>query len=231
MTERFRGVVHATVFAVLLGWVLYIGREILEPIVLAILVLYVIIGAARLLSRMPVLGPALPMQVHYALATLVMLGALPVLVWLALDSVDRLVAQVPHYQSQLVMMVQRGAGLLGIESEPSWYGIREWVLSQVSLQKLASSTVAWIGALLSWLIVIGLYVVFLMIERRHFDAKLERLSRDARQHAFAGRRVRADASSAPALAGARHDIPPEIRWFVQHGVLEVDDGGFDRGSH
>ena len=51
-----------------------------------------------------------------------------VLGWVALDSVDRLVAQVPHYRAQLVWMVQQGAGLLGIESEPSWQGIRDWVL-------------------------------------------------------------------------------------------------------
>lgn len=181
MNERFRALVHATVFAVLLGWVLYIGQEILVPIVFAILVVYVIIGATRLLSRMPVIGAALPVQVHYALATLVMLGAVLVLGWLAMDSVDQLVAQVPHYQSQLVRMVQQGASLLGIESEPTWYGIRAWILGQVSLQSLAGSTLAWIGALLAAMTVVGLYVVFLMIERKHFDAKLDRLSRDPAQ--------------------------------------------------
>src|SRR5690606_36398172 len=76
MNERFRAIVYATVFAVLLGWVLYIGREILVPIVFSIMVMYVILGAARLLSRVPVIGPALPVQAHYALSTLLMLGAL-----------------------------------------------------------------------------------------------------------------------------------------------------------
>lgn len=75
-------------------------------------------------------------------------------------------------------MVQQGAGLLGIESEPSWQGIRDWVLGQVSVQALAGSTLAWLGAMLAGFTVVGLYVVFLMLERRHFDAKLGRLSDD-----------------------------------------------------
>ena len=33
MNERFRALVHATVFAVLLGWVLHVGRDILVPVV------------------------------------------------------------------------------------------------------------------------------------------------------------------------------------------------------
>ncbi|MFD1042429.1 AI-2E family transporter [Pseudoxanthomonas kaohsiungensis] len=178
MNERFRALVRATVFAVLLGWVLHVGRDILVPVVFAILVVYVIIGAARLAARLPVVGAKLPVQVHYLLATALILGALLVLGWVALDSVDRLVAQVPHYRAQLVWMVQQGAGLLGIDSEPSWQGIRDWVLGQVSVQALAGSTLAWLGAMLAGFTVVGLYVVFLMLERRHFDAKLGRLSDD-----------------------------------------------------
>lgn len=178
MNERFRAIVYATVFAVLLGWVLYIGREILVPIVFSIMVMYVILGAARLLSRVPVIGPALPVQAHYALSTLLMLGALLVLGWLAMDSVDQLLARVPHYQSQLVALVQRGAALVGIESEPSWDGIRAAVLAHVNLQRLAGSTLGWAVGMIGGLTVVGLYVAFLMIERRHFDAKIDRLSPD-----------------------------------------------------
>ena len=158
--------------------VLYIGREILVPIVFSIMVMYVILGAARLLSRVPVIGPALPMQAHYALSTLLMLGALLVLGWLAMDSVDQLLARVPHYQSQLVALVQRGAALVGIESEPSWDGIRAAVVAQVNLQRLAGSALNWGVGMIGGLTVVGLYVAFLMIERRHFDAKIDRLSPD-----------------------------------------------------
>jgi predicted PurR-regulated permease PerM len=184
MNERFRALVYGTVFAVLLGWVLYIGREILVPIVFSVMVMYVILGSARLLARLPVVGTRLPMQVHYGLSALVILAALLLLGWLAMDSVDALVAQAPHYQAQLVALVQRGAGVLGIESEPSWESIRQAVLQQVNVQRLAGSTLLWAASMLAGLSVVGLYVVFLMIERSHFDAKIDGIAADA------GRRAR-----------------------------------------
>ena len=76
MNERFRALVYGTVFAVVVGWVLYIGQDILVPIVFSVLVMYVIIGSARFLARLPVIGPALPVYVHYGLSTLAILVAL-----------------------------------------------------------------------------------------------------------------------------------------------------------
>lgn len=182
MNDRFQALVYGTVFAVVVGWVLYIGRDILVPIVFSVLVLYVIIGSARLLARVPIIGPALPVHVHYGLSTLTILIALMLLGWLAMDSVDALIAQAPHYQSQLVGLVQRGALILGIESEPSWETIREAVLAQISVQRLAGSTLRWALAMVASLSVVTLYVVFLMIERRHFDGKLARISPDPAQN-------------------------------------------------
>jgi predicted PurR-regulated permease PerM len=194
MNERFRALVHGTVFAVLVGWVLYLGRGILVPVAFGVMGLYVILGTARLLARMPGIGPALPMQAHYALTTLVLLGALLLLGWLAMDSVDQLLARIPHYQAQIVAMAQQGAALLGIESEPSWEGIRDAVLAQVNLQRLAGSTLGWVASMIGGLAVVGLYVVFLMLERRHFDAKLDALSPDPQRGAQV-RRIVTDVNS------------------------------------
>ncbi|WP_372017079.1 AI-2E family transporter [Pseudoxanthomonas sp. 10H] len=183
MNERFRALVHATVFAVLVGWVLYLGRGILVPVAFSVMALYVILGTSRWLARVPVIGPALPVQAHHALATLAMLGALLLLGGLAMDSIDQLLARVPHYQVQLVALVQQGAALLGIESEPSWDGIRSAVLAQVNLPRLAGSTLGWAASMVGGLVVVGLYVTFLMVERRQFDAKLDALSPDPRRGA------------------------------------------------
>ena len=183
MNERFRALVYGTVFAVVVGWVLYIAKDILIPIVFSVLVLYVIIGSARFLARLPVVGPALPVYFHYGLSTLAILVALGLLGWLTMNSVDTLVTQAPHYQSQLVGLVQRGGLRVGIESDPSWETIRQYVLAQVNLQTLATMSLRWVVAILASLSVVGLYVVFLMIERGNFDAKLARLSPDPEQNA------------------------------------------------
>jgi predicted PurR-regulated permease PerM len=189
--HRFSALVHGTVFVVLLGWVLHAGRYILVPVVFSVLVTYVIIGVARLLGRLPGLGPVLPVQARYALSTLVMLGALLLLGWLTMHSVDRLVARVPHYQSQLVALVRSASALFGIESEPSWESIRSTVIERVNLQKLAGSMLGGLGAVLSGVTVVGLYVAFLLVERRYLDAKIDGLSGDP-EHIARIRRVITD---------------------------------------
>ena len=149
MNEPFRALVYATVFAVAVGWLLYIARDILIPIVFSVLVLYVIIGTAKFLARLPVIGKAMPAYMHYGLSTLAILVALMLLGWLMMDSVDTLVAQAPHYQAQLVGLVQCGGLLFGVQSEPSWETIRQYVLAQVNLQTLAAASLRWVVAILA----------------------------------------------------------------------------------
>lgn len=178
MNERFRALVYGTVFAVVVGWVLYIGRDVLIPIVFSVMIMYVIVGSVRQLERIPRVGPRLPVQLRYGISALVMLCALVMLGWLAMDSIDAIVAQGPHYQSQLVSLAQKAATLLGLESEPSWESLRRSVLEQVNLQRLAGSLLLSAGALLGGLTGVALYVVFLMIERGQFDAKVDAISDD-----------------------------------------------------
>lgn len=178
MNDRFQALVYGTVFAVFVGWVLYIGQNIFIPIVFSVLVVYVIIGMTRFLARIPKIGPALPMQVHYALSSLIIAGALAIVGWMVMNSINMMIEQAPHYQASMVSMVQRGAILVGIESEPSWPTIRQSVLDQVNLQKMAGLIVLSLTSILASLSVVGLYVAFLLLERGPFSKKIDKLSHD-----------------------------------------------------
>lgn len=178
MNDRFQALVYGTVFAVFVGWVLYIGQNIFIPIVFSVLVVYVIIGMTRFLARIPKIGPALPMQVHYALSSLIIAGALAIVGWMVMNSINMMIEQAPHYQASMVSMVQRGAILVGIESEPSWPTIRQSVLDQVNLQKMAGLIVLSLTSILASLSVVGLYVAFLLLERGPFSKKIDKLSND-----------------------------------------------------
>lgn len=178
MNDRFQALVLGTVFAVFVGWVLYIGQNIFIPIVFSVLVVYVIIGMTRLLARIPKLGPALPMQAHYGLSLLVIVAVMAVVGWLVMNSVNQMIGQAPHYQSSLVSMVQQGAIFMGIESEPSWPTIRQSVLDQVNLQKMAGLIVLSITSIVTSLAVVSLYVAFLLLERGPFGRKIDKLSHD-----------------------------------------------------
>lgn len=181
--EEFQSMVLGTVFAVAVGWVLYIGRDILIPIAFSMLVVYVIIGTSRLLARIPVLGTALPSRVRGSLSILLIACALCVLAWLVVANMNQMIGKAAQYQSSLLTLVQRGAVTLGIETEPSWESIRGNVMAQVNLQRLAALMMLSLTSILASLTVIGLYVVFLLLEHGPFAKKIEGLSSDPERNA------------------------------------------------
>jgi AI-2 transport protein TqsA len=182
-SEGFQTLVLGTVFAVVVGWVLYIGRNVFIPIVFSMLVVYVIIGTSRLLARIPGVGPTLPSKVRGSLSILFMVSALCILAWLVTVNMNQMIAKAPQYQASLVSLVQRGAVILGIEAEPSWEGIRTNVLAQVNLQRLAALMMLSLTSVLASLTVIALYVVFLLLEHGPFGRKLGSISSSAQRTA------------------------------------------------
>lgn len=176
--------VYGSVLALIVGWLLYIGKGVFAPIVLAMLVVFVIVGLTRQLARIPVVGVALPLQLRYALAVVVSVGALALIALIAIDNIDRVAARAPAYQASLLGTIQSLAARVGFESEPTWATLRQLVRDQVSIQALVGSTVAAAASILGVAIVVLLYVTFLLIERRAFSAKVERLSSDPRNAAL-----------------------------------------------
>jgi len=68
MNEGFQAIVHGAVLALIFGWVHHVGKDVFISIVLGILVVYTIVGPARLLSRVPHLGRLLPVPITAVMA-------------------------------------------------------------------------------------------------------------------------------------------------------------------
>src|SRR5262249_13318419 len=115
MHERFQGLVHGAILALIIGWVLYIGKSIFVPVVLSVLVVYVIVGLTRLLERIPGVGAALPSWLRYALSFIVIALVLVATFYEVVTYADVLRANGPQYKESLLAAIQRGAALLGIE--------------------------------------------------------------------------------------------------------------------
>src|SRR5512139_3899239 len=109
MNNRLQSLVAGGVLAVIIGWVLYIGKDVFVPIVLGAFVVYVIAGLTRLLGSVPIVGRILPMQVRSALSVLVIAFGLVAVVNLVLANKDSVVALTPQYQESLLGVIQRAA--------------------------------------------------------------------------------------------------------------------------
>jgi predicted PurR-regulated permease PerM len=177
-SEGFRTFVYATVLALCIGWVLYVGRGIFVPIVFSVLVVYVIRGLADVLTRLPGVGARLPTAVRYTVSTLVIAWALTAIASLVAASLGNVTSLAPQYAGSVLNAIQELATRLGIETTPTWDSLKRDLLAQVNAQRLIGSTVLSVTAIVSSLVVVLLYVVFLLIEERSFATKLASMSRD-----------------------------------------------------
>ncbi len=175
---RLQAFFHGSLLALVVGWVLYVGKGVIVPVVLATLVVFVIVGVTRQLARIPVAGPLLPLKLRYALAALLTAGAGALVVLVALANLDAVVARAPQYQATLLASIQKLAARFGMEDEPTWGTLRQIFLEQVSLQALVGSSVAVAASIVGGVIVVLLYVTFILIEQRAFAAKVDRVFPD-----------------------------------------------------
>ena len=184
INERFRSFVYGAFLALIIGWLLHIGKDIFIPIIFSVLVGFVIVGLTRILAKVPGIGPHLSIQMRYIVSALVIAVGLVSVVWLLFANVGRAVALAPQYQDSLLNSIQGIAVSLGLEAEPSWKSLRQQFLAQVSIQRLVGGVLGSVLSIVATLIVVFLYVAFLLVEQRSFAAKIQNVSDDPAQVAF-----------------------------------------------
>jgi AI-2 transport protein TqsA len=175
--DPLQSLVHGTVLAIAIGWILHVGKDVLLPIVFSVLVVYVIVGTTRLVARVPGLGRLLPTYVHYSLALAVIATVLWYTFWLVVANLTAAVGLAPAYQESILLAIQSLATRFGVES-PSWATLRGSLLTQISPQTLVASALALVTSTASVLVLGVLYVAFLLIEMSTTERKIARLSDD-----------------------------------------------------
>ena len=172
MNSRFQKMVYGLAFAIMVGFVLRIGKPIFIPVISGIISVYVLSTAANSLGKVPVIGALIPVWLRHVIAFLVFILLVTLLVFLFAANIQQVVALAPRYQETLLGFVSEIAKMLGIDDEPSWGTIRNLVLSDIDLQKVVSTTVTSVSSLAGQVFVVFLYASFLMAERLHFSRKI-----------------------------------------------------------
>jgi AI-2 transport protein TqsA len=179
--DRLRAVVHGTVLLLIIGWVLTMGKAIFVPAVLGAVIVYVIVGLAQVLGRVPVLGRRLPQQLRYLVSMGVIALAFLLLAYLVAANKERALLLAPQYQQSLLAAIQSVAVFFGFETEPTWAMLRQELMALINLQRLFGSLLASLGSILVTFVVVFLYATFLLIERSAFETKLANLSDDPKR--------------------------------------------------
>jgi len=180
MNTRFQSLVYGAFLAVIVGWVLHIGRDVWIPVAFGAVVVYVIVGVTHALGRAQVFGRVLPLQLRYVLSVLIIGFAVVAIGYLVIAHKDKVIALVPQYQETLLAAIQKVASWLQIETEPTWATLRRDMQARINLQRLLGSAVASVSSIAVSLVVVLLYAVFLLLEQHSFAAKLAHISDDPR---------------------------------------------------
>ena len=118
-------------------------------------------------------------RVRYVLSVLAIAAALAFFASLVIGTIDRFVENAAEYQAAVMRLAQDVGVRFGVETEPTWTSVREYVLQRINVSQLLGSTAALILSIASSVILVFLYAAFLLVEQGVFADKIDRLSKDA----------------------------------------------------
>ncbi len=172
MKDWFPHLVYGLALALMIGWILAIGRPVILPLVAGLIVAYVILGLAELFGRVP----GLPASLRYGLAVLVIGLILVAIVWLVVTNVSEIAATLPRYQERVLALLQSVAIKFGYDGEPDWQAIRTEILARVDMRRAVGVTVATASSIAATFLVVVIYAGFILSEKDSFGQKIALLS-------------------------------------------------------
>ncbi|WP_099826204.1 AI-2E family transporter [Oceaniglobus indicus] len=169
--------VNSALLVVLAGFLIYIGKPVLLPILAAVIAVYVLLSASDALGRVPVIG-RLPPAARQAIVLLGFAVVVTIFTGVVVDTVGRILREAPTYQANIERMVARVADLVGLDERPDWQTIRDATFGRFSVQSLVNTALLNITNIGAWLFLVVIYAAFLLAERGGFAAKLSAALRD-----------------------------------------------------
>lgn len=177
--------IPAALLTIVLSLVLLeIGQDVLLPILLAVIAVYVLIETERFLSGLPVLRhfPRVLLRLIVLVCFLVVLAAFGIVI----ESTLRQIAEAaPRYQQNFETLFTAIAAQLGMDGEELWQTIVTRISEAIDLQAILGVTLASAGNFFMLLFLVAIYASFLMAERHNLPEKLVRIFKSPEDAAHA----------------------------------------------
>jgi len=168
---KLNRVALAMFVVVLVFYLLNLGQSLLLPLVIAGAIAYLINILAHAFGVVSFKGFTLPKSLAMLLAVAVILVSISLVIQLITDNVAGVIQKAPGYQENLERRIFAAYSLLGFEESPS---LRD-ILSKVDFSSYLQSFGGTVRALVSSTGIIIVYLIFIFLEQRTFDAKIRAL--------------------------------------------------------
>lgn len=167
-----RDVFYATALTALTVWILAAARHVILPVVIAIMLSYVLVGGAKALRRLPLLGRA-PAWISYMIALAIFGGALTTISLVAVSNLRDIARTELAYEENFLRILGQIGATFGLQDMPTWEGLRAIAEQQLDLPALSVALLASIASVGGYTVLISTYVVFMVIERMPLSRKIE----------------------------------------------------------
>jgi predicted PurR-regulated permease PerM len=159
-----RNATYGTALTLMIGWLLWIGKPVLLPVLAALISVYILLTAATSMQRLPILGH-LPDWARRTMILIVFAFVVVLLFILVINNLAQVAAALPRYQSNLELLITRNASILGIEDEPTWENVRRVTLDQVNFRSWLAPALLSLRGFGITLFLVVLYASFFIAER------------------------------------------------------------------
>lgn len=170
---------YGTSLFVLGGYVLWIGQNVLVPLVIAAFLSFLIVTIKKQFERIPRIGPLLPQSVLFGLSFSMIVLVLLVLVSIVRTNIGAVAEAVPAYTERL------GEIWSGLDIDTSNLPFQEDIASAIEnirtsairlLQSYLTGLAGAAGGFLGGLVTVLLYTAFILIERGRFLVKMVKIA-------------------------------------------------------
>lgn len=170
----------ALAIAVLIGFVAYVGRGVIIPVVFAGFVSFLIFTLKQTIKNGPLIGRFLPGWLCYFFAFALIGSLFIVIIDIVRDNARTLVADAPLYEERLRALTEEGLNYLrglGVISEDFLSGVDEIRRTALGLiNPIFSEFASSARTLTSGFITVLLYTIFMLVERARIFHKIHLLS-------------------------------------------------------
>ncbi len=165
---------HALVVTVLVFYLLLVGKELLIPLVLAVIIWYLINILALGYKKIKLFRWRIPLPICYILSVISISGVIYLLITLIRTNISDVIVVAPSYQKKLTALIAQGYALVGRPEPPSL----QQLFQQIDLGGVLSQFAFAITGFLSNTGIILVYLIFLFLEQKSFKAKIIALIQD-----------------------------------------------------
>lgn len=174
-------VAASLVIAYLIGTLLIVGRGILVPFVVALLIWHFLNAIHRSICEFPKLGPFIPNWLSLILTTVIVLTLGVALFNIISNNVNDVILASSKYQERIQQIFHNLNGVIPFKS----YIHLDGLMSNWSFQSILINFYGVFTSIMSSAVLITLYVSFLFVEQHFFAHKLHAFLQDSKHRELA----------------------------------------------